>query len=280
MVAADLVLVATGVRPNTELAVAAGLRLGAAGAIAVDRQMRTSAPEVWAAGDCVQTHHQLTDQTTYLPLGTTAHKQGRVAGENVLGNSIEYAGSLGTQAVKIFDLVAAATGYRDDEARTAGFDPGTVEFVTDDHKRYYPGATELRVRLTGDRDTGQLLGGQLLGAYGAEVSKRVDVLAVAIRHGDTVSALGELDLSYTPPAERPVGCAAAGRARLDRPAAMSERPGAPTGAPGRTGAAGVTPTSRSPLGHRERSLSGRIGLGSGTAPRASRRTRGCSRTRR
>jgi NADPH-dependent 2,4-dienoyl-CoA reductase/sulfur reductase-like enzyme len=201
--AADLVLVATGVRPATELAVAAGLKLGAADAIDVDRRMRTSAPEVWAAGDCVHTHHQLTRQTTYLPLGTTAHKQGRVAGENVLGAATEYAGSLGTQAVKLFDHVAAATGFRDTEARAAGHDPVTVEYVADDHKRYYPGATELRVRLTGDRGSGRLLGGQLLGAYGAEVSKRVDVLAAAIRHGDTVAGLGDIDLSYTPPLSAP-----------------------------------------------------------------------------
>jgi NADPH-dependent 2,4-dienoyl-CoA reductase/sulfur reductase-like enzyme len=165
--------------------------------------MRTSAPEVWAAGDCVHTHHQLTGEVTYLPLGTTAHKQGRVAGENVLGGATEYAGSLGTQAVKLFDHVAAATGLRDTEARAAGFDPVTVEFVADDHKRYHPGATELRVRLTGDRATGRLLGGQLLGAYGAEVSKRIDVLATAIRHGDTVAGLGDLDLSYTPPLSAP-----------------------------------------------------------------------------
>jgi NADPH-dependent 2,4-dienoyl-CoA reductase/sulfur reductase-like enzyme len=201
--AADLVLVATGVRPATELAVAAGLDLGAAGAVAVDRQMRTSAEGVWAAGDCVQTHHRLLGTETYLPLGTTAHKQGRVAGENVLGGHIEYAGSLGTQAVKIFDLVAAATGLGDREARQDGFDPVTVEVTADDHKRYYPGATPLRVRLTGDRATGRLLGGQLLGAYGAEVSKRVDVLAAALHHGDRVDQLGDLDLSYTPPLSSP-----------------------------------------------------------------------------
>jgi pyruvate/2-oxoglutarate dehydrogenase complex dihydrolipoamide dehydrogenase (E3) component len=118
--ATELVLVATGVRPATELAVPAGLKLGAADAIDVDRQMRTSAPDVWVGGDCVHTHHQLTGQATYLPLGTTAHKQGRVAGENALGGNVEYAGSLGTQAVKLFDHVAAATGFRDPGARAAG----------------------------------------------------------------------------------------------------------------------------------------------------------------
>lgn len=200
---AGLVLVATGVAPATELAVDAGLELGAAGAIAVDRQMRTSIDGVWAAGDCVHTHHRLLDEPGYLPLGTTAHKQGRVAGDSVMGGDLEYAGTLGTQAVKLFDRVAAATGLRDSEARAAGFEPLTVQVDVDDHKAYYPGATTLAVRLTGDRETSQLLGGQLLGAYGAEVSKRIDILAAAIHNRNAVADLADIDLSYTPPLGSP-----------------------------------------------------------------------------
>ena len=124
--AADLVLVVVGVRPETTLAEEAGARLGVRGAIAVDTGMRTSLPDVFAAGDCVVTHHRLLGQT-YLPLGTTAHKQGRVAGENALGGSREFAGSLGTQVVKIFDQAAARTGLRDHEAAAAGFDPVLME---------------------------------------------------------------------------------------------------------------------------------------------------------
>src|SRR6202043_3705406 len=112
---ADMVLVVVGVRPETALAADAGAALGVKGAIAVDPQMRTSLPAVFAAGDCVIPHHRLLG-ATYLPLGTTAHKQGRVAGENALGGNREFAGSLGTQVVKIFDLVAARTGLRDHEA--------------------------------------------------------------------------------------------------------------------------------------------------------------------
>ena len=108
---ADMALVVTGVKPDTALAAAAGARLGARGAIAVDRAMRTGLPGVLAAGDCVITHHRLLGET-YLPLGTTAHKQGRVAGETALGGSREFAGSLGTQVVKIFDQAAARTGLR------------------------------------------------------------------------------------------------------------------------------------------------------------------------
>ena len=122
---ADVVLVVVGVRPDTDLAAAAGAELGVKDAIVVDRQMRTNLPDVFAAGDCVVTHHRLLGET-YLPLGTTAHKQGRVAGENALGGSREFAGSLGTQVVKIFDLVAARTGLRDHEAIAAGYDPVTV----------------------------------------------------------------------------------------------------------------------------------------------------------
>src|SRR4029077_9379135 len=128
--AADMVLVVVGVRPETTLAASAGAELGVRGAIAVDPGMRTNLPDVFAAGDCVITHHRLLG-VTYLPLGTTAHKQGRVAGENALGGNRAFAGSLGTQVVKIFDQAAARTGLRDHEARPAGFDPVTVESAAD-----------------------------------------------------------------------------------------------------------------------------------------------------
>jgi NADPH-dependent 2,4-dienoyl-CoA reductase/sulfur reductase-like enzyme len=135
----DMVLVVVGVRPDTELAAAAGAKLGIAGAIKVDRHMCTNLPHVFAAGDCVVTHHRLLG-TTYLPLGTTAHKQGRVAGENAIGGDREFAGSLGTQVVKIFEHAISRTGLRDHEAVAAGFDPVTIGFEADDHKAYYPGS--------------------------------------------------------------------------------------------------------------------------------------------
>jgi NADPH-dependent 2,4-dienoyl-CoA reductase/sulfur reductase-like enzyme len=198
----DLVLVVTGVRPDTALAAEAGARLGFKGAIAVDEQMRTSLPDVFAAGDCVVTHHRLLGQT-YLPLGTTAHKQGRVAGENALGGNRRFAGSLGTQVVKIFDQAAARTGLRDHEARSAGFDPVTVGSEADDHKAYYPGSHRIAMRITGDRPTGRLLGMQLFGHRHAEVAKRIDIAATAIFHGMTADAVSDLDLSYTPPLGSP-----------------------------------------------------------------------------
>jgi NADPH-dependent 2,4-dienoyl-CoA reductase/sulfur reductase-like enzyme len=200
--AADMVLVVVGVRPETTLAAGAGAALGARGAIAVDPGMRTGLPDVFAAGDCVITHHRLLG-VTYLPLGTTAHKQGRVAGENALGGNRAFAGSLGTQVVKIFDQAAARTGLRDHEAVAAGFDPVTVASEADDHKAYYPGSHRIAMRVTGDRATGRLLGLQLFGHKNAEIAKRVDIAATAIFHGMTVEAVSDLDLSYTPPLGSP-----------------------------------------------------------------------------
>lgn len=200
--AADVVLVVVGVRPNTSLLTAAGASTGAGGAVVVDERMRTGLPNVWAAGDGVVTHHRLLG-VTYLPLGTTAHKQGRVAGENAIGGDVRFAGSLGTQVVKVFDVVAARTGVRDHEAIAAGFAPHSHTAVADDHKRYYPGATPISIRITGHTGDGRLLGAQLVGTRGAEISKRVDTYATSLHHGMTVAGMSELDLSYTPPLGSP-----------------------------------------------------------------------------
>lgn len=200
--AADLVLAVVGVRPNTSLLERAGASLGAGRAVVVDEMMRTGVPHVFAAGDGVLTHHRLLG-TTYLPLGTTAHKQGRIAGENALGGSARFAGSVGTQVVKVFDVVAARTGLRDHDALPAGYSPATTQSVGDDHKRYYPGAQPITIRITGDAATGLLLGAQLVGRLGTETAKRVDTYATALFAGLTVDQISDLDLSYTPPLGSP-----------------------------------------------------------------------------
>ena len=210
---ADVVLVVVGVRPDVELAASSGVALGDKGAIAVDRSMRTNLPNVFAAGDCVVTHHRLLG-STYLPLGTTAHKQGRVAGENAIGGAVEFAGSLGTQVVKVFDLVAARTGLRDHEAETVGFAPLTIHAEADDHKAYYPGSHRISMRYTGDKQTGRLLGAQLVGHRNAEIAKRIDIAAVALFHEMTVDTMSELDLSYTPPLGSPWDSDADGRPNM------------------------------------------------------------------
>lgn len=199
----DLALIVTGVQPDTHLASTAGATLGTRGAIAVDRGMRTNLPDIYAAGDCVHTYHRLLDQHVYLPLGSTAHKQGRVAGTNAAGGDAAFSGSLGTQAVKVFDLVVASTGLRDHTAGNTGYDPLTVATTADDHKAYYPGATPIHIRITGDRRTGRLLGAQLLGHTTAQIAKRIDVYATAISYRATVADIADLDLSYTPPLSSP-----------------------------------------------------------------------------
>jgi NADPH-dependent 2,4-dienoyl-CoA reductase/sulfur reductase-like enzyme len=196
---ADLVLVVVGVRPDTDLAVAAGVATGVREALRVDRHMHPNVPDILAAGDCVETWHRLLQPPTYLPLGTTAHKQGRVAGETAVGGTAEFAGSLGTQVVKVFELAVARTGLRDQDATAAGLDPVTIGSVEFDHKAYYPGAHQLHLRITGDRPSGRLLGAQLLGDQRAQVAKRIDIPAGALFHHMTVEGLSDLDLSYTPP---------------------------------------------------------------------------------
>jgi NADPH-dependent 2,4-dienoyl-CoA reductase/sulfur reductase-like enzyme len=195
----DLVLVSVGVQPNSSLAAAAGAALSVRGAVNVDNSMAATLPDVWAAGDCVHTHHRLLAQPSYMPLGTTAHKQGRVAGENAVGGQRTFAGSLGTQVVRVFDLAIARTGLRDGEAREGGFNPLTVASSAPDHKPYYPGAHELQMRWTGDRVTERLLGCQIAGHRDGQVAKRIDIPAAAIFAGLAVEQINELDLSYTPP---------------------------------------------------------------------------------
>jgi NADPH-dependent 2,4-dienoyl-CoA reductase/sulfur reductase-like enzyme len=203
IVSAGLVLVGVGVEPNTAIGQKAGLRTGVKGALCVSRRMETDIAGVYAAGDCVETWHRLLGASTYLPLGTTSHKQGRVAGDNAMGGSREFQGSLGTQVVKVFDLAIARTGMRDKEARSAGFQPFTAESRHFDHKAYYPGAQQLCVSLTGDHKTGRLLGAQMLGQWRSEVAKRIDVYATALFHGMDVEGVNDLDLSYTPPFSSP-----------------------------------------------------------------------------
>ena len=222
---ADLVVVVVGVRPSGELAHAAGARAGVRGAIKVTRRMRTTLADVWAAGDCAETYHALLERTAYLPLGTTAHKQGRVAGENAVGGDRQFAGSLGTQVVKVFDLAVARTGLRDKEAAEAGFDPATVAATADDHKAYYPGAHPVHMRVTGDRRTGRLLGVQLLGHRDAQVPKRIDIPATALFHRTHVDGLNDLDLSYSPPFGSPWDALQVGAQTWLRELTLSQRAG-------------------------------------------------------
>ena len=199
----DMVVLATGVRPSSELARSAGIQPGHAGAIRVNRRMETNITDIFAAGDCVETWHRLLARSVYRPLGTTAHKQGRIAGENAVGGNCEFAGTLGTQVVKVFELAIARTGLSEVEANHDGWQAATVKSTMWDHKVYYPGAMPMHICVVGDRSTGQLLGAQMIGYWKSEVAKRIDIIATALFHGMTVDGVNDLDLSYTPPLSSP-----------------------------------------------------------------------------
>lgn len=199
----DCVLVAVGAVPETELARKTGINIGIKNAIKVNARMETNLPDVYAGGDCVESLHVITKKSTYIALGTTAHKHGRIIGENVCGLNSEYPGTLGTQSIKLFDMVIARTGMNDAEASAAGYEARTIDFETWDHKVYYPPAYKTRMRLTADKSTKQILGCQISGNIGAEISKRIDIIAMAIHKNVTVPEFIQMDLSYTPPLSSP-----------------------------------------------------------------------------
>lgn len=198
----DTVLVVTGVQPNTQLLKAAGAKIGVAGAISVDEFMHTTLPDIWAAGDLVETDHRLLGKT-YLPLGTTAHKQGRIAGLNVIGQKRRFRGVIGTQVIKVFNLVIARTGLLPKEAEAAGFSTLSSTSTVFDHNPYFPNASEITIKLTADKKSRLLLGAQLVGEYDSEVAKRNDIFATAIFNKMTIDDLDDLDLSYSPPISSP-----------------------------------------------------------------------------
>ncbi len=200
----DIVIVAIGVLPNSTLAQAAGLASDAQGAIVVDHHMRTSDPRILAAGDVVHTFHRILQRFAYLPLGSTAHKQGAIAGEVAAGSvAHEFKGSVGTQVLKVFENVFATTGIKLAQSLHEGYDPVLVEIEADDHKAYYPGAKKIFLSLLGDKITGKLLGVQMYARTTAAVHKRIDVAATALYNDMTVADLLDLDLSYNPPLGSP-----------------------------------------------------------------------------
>jgi NADPH-dependent 2,4-dienoyl-CoA reductase/sulfur reductase-like enzyme len=194
---ADLVLLAMGVWPNAALAQAAGMVLGETGAIATDPQMRTNLPGVFAAGDCAEAYHRITGRGDYIPLGTTANKQGRVAGTNLGGGHAEFEGIVGTAITKALDVYAALTGLAEKEARALGYAVQSTTIQAGSRAHYYPGGRPMHVKLVVEESSERLLGGQIVGDEGA--GTRIDVLATALHKGMTVEELSRLDLAYVPP---------------------------------------------------------------------------------
>jgi len=194
---ADLVVIGLGIRPNADLARAAGIRVGKAGGILVDDHLRTDTPRVWAAGDCVESRHRITGQSVVVALGTHANKQGRAAGTNIAGGDATFGGVLGTAITRFRKLEIGRTGLTEREARDAGFDAIGVTTDASSRAHYFPGAQPMRIRIVAQRRTGRLLGAQIVGGEGA--GKRIDVLATALWNYMTVAEVGGMDLSYAPP---------------------------------------------------------------------------------
>jgi NADPH-dependent 2,4-dienoyl-CoA reductase/sulfur reductase-like enzyme len=194
---ADLVLMAVGARPNTELAVSGGLRIGDTGAIWVNQNQQTSHEAVWSAGDCAEAYHRVLRRNDWFPLGTTANKQGRIAGANVVGTAQRYPGIVGTCGFVVFDLEVARSGLGEDEAKAEGFDPVAVTIRQRSRAHGYPDGVPVQVHLVADRETGLLLGGEIVGREGAAL--RINTLATALAGHMTVAELQSLDLVYAPP---------------------------------------------------------------------------------
>lgn len=195
---ADVVVLGTGVRPNVRLAKEAGLPIGPTGGIRTDLRMRViGIPGVWAAGDCVETVHKTTNQPVYVPLGTHANKQGRVAGINIGGGYATFLGVIGTAVTRVCDLEVARTGLLEPEARVAGFEFITVTVESTNTAGYFPDAAQMTIKLIAEKGTGRLLGAQIVGR--SQSAKRIDTLAVALWNKMTVDEMSMLDLGYAPP---------------------------------------------------------------------------------
>jgi NADPH-dependent 2,4-dienoyl-CoA reductase/sulfur reductase-like enzyme len=194
---ADLVILGMGIRPNSDLARAAGIPLGVQGAIRVSPQMQTGAHHVWAAGDCAESMHLVSGEPVYVALGTVANKTGRIAGLNLTGAPTAFPGVLGTAITKVGETEIARTGLQTRECERLGIAYTTAQIASSTRAGYYPGAREIAVRLLAERATGRLLGGQIVGGPGS--GKRIDTIAAALTARLTAQDLVDMDLSYAPP---------------------------------------------------------------------------------
>ena len=199
----DAVLVSVGTKPNTELGEKAGVKTGKTGAFKVNKKMETNFEDIYAGGDCAETLNAVSGKYAYYALGSVAHKHGRIIGSNICGQEKEFAGSLGTQALKIFDTVVSRTGCDQNKAKENGIEVISADLETWDHKVYYSPAYEMKIRVIAEKKSRRIIGAQLLGNINAEVSKRLDIFATAIHNEMTIEEFSNLDLSYTPPLSSP-----------------------------------------------------------------------------
>jgi NADPH-dependent 2,4-dienoyl-CoA reductase/sulfur reductase-like enzyme/rhodanese-related sulfurtransferase len=194
---AELAVVAVGVRPNVELARAAGLALGETGGIKVDQELRTSDPNIYAGGDCAENFHRLLNRPVFVSSGQLANIQGRIIGTNLAGGRAVYQGMVGTAVAKIFDYTVGVTGLSEAAAKEAGFEVATVLVPGLDHAHYLPDALFVGLKMVADKSTGRVLGVQVVGP--GDGAKRLDVAAASITLGATVEEFTQFNLGYSPP---------------------------------------------------------------------------------
>ncbi len=194
---ADIILMSVGIMPATEFLKSTGIRMAKNGAIIVDREMRTSIPDIYSAGDCAVTYNRVTEEDYFLPLGTVANKCGRIAGSNMLGRHDKFTGALGTAAIKVCGIEMARTGMSEADAIRLKLDYRTKLVTANNHPAYYPDQSAIAIKLIYEKGTLRLLGACAAGQQG--VVLRVDVFAVAIHNGMTTKELGMVDLAYAPP---------------------------------------------------------------------------------
>ena len=199
--ASELVILGVGIKPRVDLAEEAGVELGPTGAIKVDENMKTNLPDVWAAGDCVETINLASGGPTWVPLGDTANQMGRVAGTNAaLGDegegTLKFPGVLGTGIFKVFDLGVGKTGLSEEEAEDTGFEAMSTSIESSDRAGYYPGVDKVFLKLIVNKENGRLLGAE---SAGSGADKLIDVCATAIWGKLRVEDLVNIDLAYSPP---------------------------------------------------------------------------------
>jgi len=195
--AADMILVAIGIKPNSELAMDSGLEIGVKNAIAVNKQMQTSDDHIFAAGDCADAYHIVNGEKVWIPLALRANRAGWAVADNVCGKSTELPGIVGTAVFKVFDLEVARTGLTEAEAVDSGFDPVGVVIKSRSRAHAHAGSSTITIHMIADRTTGRLLGTQMVGKEG--VAHRINAIAVALHNHMTVETFSQTDLAYAPP---------------------------------------------------------------------------------
>ena len=196
---ADLVITAAGVRPNSELARSAGLVVSPSGAIVVNRMLQTSDPEIYAGGDCIEIQHLVTGKPVYFPQGSLANRQGRVIGTNLAGGAAKFEGTVGSFAIKIFDLAVASAGITPQSALKSGFQAEPVLVVQADRAHFYPNNDLIYFQMTVDRKTRRVLGAQAVGSNGDAVTGRINAIAAILPFKPTAETISNLEIAYSPP---------------------------------------------------------------------------------